>query len=310
MDCANHSGVGSTAFCQNCGKPLCQACVRSASGGQIFCEPCMTAWQSAQHPFVAPPMGEPNPVAAAALGIIPGVGAMYNGQFIKGFVHVFVFAVLVTLAGHHGIFGLFIPAWIIYQSFEAYHVARARRDGTPLPDPLGLNEVNSWFYPAGRAHHPGQPGSAPGTAGSAPGFGATASGTTGPVVAGTGAAGTGPANPYRAPFQNPYPPPGAYQSAQWQTPYQGPGGSAGPAGTDPSAGGPGYPPMPPVPPMHWRRPEPIGAVILIALGVLFLLNRIDWLSGRVFEYSWPLVLIGLGVWMIVRRMGDVRGGQK
>jgi hypothetical protein len=68
--------------------------------------------------------------------------------------------------------------------------------------------------------------------------------------------------------------------------------------------------MPPVPPMHWRRPEPIGAVILIALGVLFLLNRIDWLSGRVFEYSWPLVLIGLGVWMIVRRMGDVRGGQK
>jgi TM2 domain-containing membrane protein YozV len=306
MDCADHSGVSSTAFCQNCGKPLCQACVRSAPGGQIFCEPCITAWQSAQRPFVAAPIGEPNPVVAAALGIIPGVGAMYNGQFIKGFVHVFVFAVLVTLAGHHGIFGLFIPAWIIYQVFEAYHVARARRDGAPLPDPLGLNEVNSWFYPAGRAPHPGQPGSAPGTTG----FGTPGSG---PAGFGPGTAGTGPASTYQAPFQNPYPPPGANQPGEWQSTYQGPG--AGPAGgtgigPDPSAGGPGYPTMPPVPPMYWRRPEPIGAVVLIALGLLFLLNRIDWLSGRIFEYSWPLVLIGLGVWMIVRRMGDVHGGQK
>lgn len=290
MDCANHSGVTSTAFCQNCGKPLCQACVRSAPGGQIFCEPCITAWQSAQHPFVASSFGEPNPAVAAALGIIPGVGAMYNGQFIKGFVHVFVFAVLVTLAGHHGIFGLFIPAWIIYQVFEAYHVARARRDGTPLPDPLGLNEINSWFYPAGRAQHPGHPGSGPGT----PVSGAT----------GTGTAGTGPAGTYQTPFQNPYPPQGASQPGEWQSTYQ------GPAEADPSVGGPGYPQMPPVPPMYWRRPEPVGAVVLIALGLLFLLNRIDWLSGRIFEYSWPLVLIGLGVWMIVRRMGDVGGGQR
>lgn len=304
MDCANHSGVSSTAFCQNCGKPLCQACVRSAPGGQIFCEPCMTAWQSTQHTFVATPIGEPNPVVAAALGVIPGVGAMYNGQFIKGFVHVFVFAVLVTLAGHHGIFGLFIPAWIIYQVFEAYHVARARRDGTPLPDPLGLNEVNSWFYPSGRTQHPGQPGPIPRTTGlGTPGPGSAGFGPSNP-----GTAGTGPASPYQAPYQNPYLPPGTNQPGEWQSTYQGPG--AGPAGTDPSTGGPGYPPMPPIPPMHWRRPEPIGAVVLIALGLLFLLNRIDWLSGRIFEYSWPLVLIGLGVWMIVRRVGGVQGGQR
>jgi TM2 domain-containing membrane protein YozV len=296
MDCANHSGVTSTAFCQNCGKPLCQACVRSAPGGQIFCEPCMTAWQSAQHPFAAASIGEPNPVLAALLGIIPGVGAMYNGQFIKGFVHVFVFAVLVTMAGHHGIFGLFIPAWILYQSFEAYHVARARRDGTPVPDPLGLNEVNSWFYPAGRAHHPG-------SAQQGPAYGPGAAGP-----AGTATPGMGPASSYQAPYANPYPPQGAYSAGGWQTPYQGPAGTAGtdPSRIDPTTGAP----MPPTPPMHWRRPEPIGAVILIALGLLFLLNRIDWLSGRVFEYSWPLVLIGLGVWMIVRRMEDAQGRQK
>ena len=66
------------------------------------------------------------------------------------------------------------------------------------------------------------------------------------------------------------------------------------------------PPIPPVPPIHWRRREPVGAIVLIALGILFLLGQFDWFSGRVFEFSWPVVLIGLGVWMIVRRMGDSR----
>ena len=32
MDCVNHSGVNATAFCQNCGKPLCQACVANGRG--------------------------------------------------------------------------------------------------------------------------------------------------------------------------------------------------------------------------------------------------------------------------------------
>ena len=54
------------------------------------------------------------------LGLIPGVGAMYNGQFFKGLIHVVIFAVLVSMAHISGIFGIFIPAWILYQSFEAY----------------------------------------------------------------------------------------------------------------------------------------------------------------------------------------------
>lgn len=65
--------------------------------------------------------------------------------------------------------------------------------------------------------------------------------------------------------------------------------------------------MPPVPPMHWRRREPIGAIILIAMGLLFLLGQFDWFSGRMFEYTWPVLLIGLGVWLIVRRMQDAQG---
>ena len=86
--------------------------------------------------------GEPNPGLAALLGLIPGVGAMYNGQYAKGVVHLIVFAILVSLADEHGIFGLFIAGWVCYQVIEAHHTARARRDGTPLPNPFGLNDLS------------------------------------------------------------------------------------------------------------------------------------------------------------------------
>jgi hypothetical protein len=42
-------------------------------------------------------------------------------------------------------------AWVLYQSFEAFHTAKASRDGLPLPDPFGLNEVGSWLNWAGTA---------------------------------------------------------------------------------------------------------------------------------------------------------------
>jgi len=286
MDCVNHSGTSATAYCQNCGKALCANCVRNAPGGQILCEPCWTAWHAVQPPFVPSYAGTgmPNPVLAAILGIIPGVGAMYNGQFLKGLVHVFIFAVLVSTASRYGIFGLFIAAWVLYQVFEAYHVACARRDGQPLPDPLGLNEISNWLNPAGRHQNPGQPGVGPNPAN------------------------PNPAGQYQTPYQGP----------SWQSPYAGGGvptgaGYGNPGVPNPGAPDPGFPPVPPIPPappLYWRRKEPIGAVILIGLGLMFLLGQLDLFSGRVFEFTWPLMLIGLGVWLVVRRYQDSQGGPR
>ena len=196
MDCVNHSGVNATAYCQNCGKALCSACVRGASGGQIFCEPCWMGWQASQVPFVVPPAGAPSPGLAAFLGLIPGVGAMYNGQFIKGLVHVFIFAVLVSAAHVYGIFGLFIAGWVCYQVFEAYHTAKARRDGEPLPDPLGLNEIGNWFT-SGRPQPPPPPGSASRSRG-------WRAGACGPVPgAGPGAVSTSVPGPIRNALSDP-----------------------------------------------------------------------------------------------------------
>jgi TM2 domain-containing membrane protein YozV len=336
MDCVNHSSVPATAYCQNCGKALCPTCTRTAPGGQVFCAPCFTAWHSAQNPFFIGQPGAPSPQLAAVLGVIPGVGAMYNGQFLKGLVHVMIFAVLISASHLFHAFGLLIFGWICYQVFDAYHTAKARRDGEPLPDPLGLNDVGNWFGMSPRA-----PGWTPPPANpAAPDAGSGASsGLGGATPASPGQAGSYQAGAYQAPFQAPYQTAsqapyeapfqtpsqapfeapnaqGTHQQAEWQAPYQGPYQNPGatPYGTTPPPGpnpyGAGFPPVPPIPPMHWRRREPVGAIILIALGLLFLLDKIDFLSGRVFAYSWPLALIGLGVWLIVRRMGESQGGPK
>ena len=283
MDCVNHTGVSATAYCQSCGKALCASCVRHAAGGQILCEPCWTSWHTYQQPFVMPPAGSPNPIVAAILGLIPGVGAMYNGQFLKGLIHVVIFAVLVSATHVSGIFGLLIAGWVCYQVFEAYHTASARREGRPLPDPLGLNEIGTWLG-VGRGMPQGM------------NMGQPPVGTIDPNQPGPNpAAGYQP--PYQAPYQTPY-----------QAPYQG--------FTPPASGftDPGVPPIPPVPPvplvppMSWRRREPIGAIVLIGLGVLFLLGQLDIFSGRLIHFFWPLLLIGLGVWLIVRRIEDSKGG--
>jgi len=287
MDCVNHSGVTATAFCQNCGKALCPNCVRNGAGGQILCEPCWVAWQNVPNPFIAPPMGGPNPSAAAVLGLIPGVGAMYNGQYFKGLIHVVIFVVIISITTHFGLFGLFIPAWILYQSFEAFHTAKAIREGQPIPDPLGLNEVSNWLNLGGKPPYPPQAGPAGANPGAGPGG-------VYPPPYGT---------PYQAAYQAPYQAPG--QPPYGAAPYPPPFTPAAGAPVDPAA-----PPVPPPPQAYWRRKEPIGAIVLIGLGLLFLLGQLDEIGGRIFQFSWPLLLIGLGVWLVVRRMGETQGGQK
>jgi hypothetical protein len=288
MDCVNHSGVAATAFCQNCGKALCQNCVRKAAGGQMLCESCFAAWRTVPPVFTPGFHSGPNPATAAVLGLIPGVGAMYNGQFLKGLAHLFIFAILVSASDHFSVLGFLVAGWIFYQSFEAYHVAKARREGTPIPDPLGLNEIGNWFNPGHNNHPP--PGAVP------------------PFNPADPAA-TAQAGQPQTPFESPY-----KDRTQWTSPFQGSAATS----ADPAVGqgfsGPGIPPVPPVPPvpppMFWRRKEPIGAIILIALGILLLLGQLDLLSGRVFELGWPLMLIALGLFLIIRRMQGPQGGGK
>jgi TM2 domain-containing membrane protein YozV len=81
-----------------------------------------------------------HPVLALLLGLIPGVGAIYNGQYAKGLVHTVVFGLLVSTivnshdGGMEALLGIMIGAWVFYMAFEAYHTARKRRFGVTVEE--------------------------------------------------------------------------------------------------------------------------------------------------------------------------------
>jgi hypothetical protein len=93
--------------------------------------------------------GGASPEAAFLLGLIPGVGAIYNAEYFKAALHLIIFATLVTLAdgtGYSGetIFGFLAFGFFVYMPFEAYYTAKKRklaREGINLITPFDqLNE--------------------------------------------------------------------------------------------------------------------------------------------------------------------------
>jgi hypothetical protein len=160
------------------------------------------------------------------LGFIPGVGAMYNGQFMKGFIHVVLFVMLiVATANFSGFFGILIGFAVLYMAFDAYKTAEAKRLGLPLPDPLGLDRL---FGLQEGQHTPSA---------SAP---VAASGVT--------RAATG----QEAPADH----------------------------------------------------IPVGAIVLIGLGVILLLGNVINFSIHKF---WPVILIAVGLWIAYKRLAPGAG---
>jgi len=156
MNCANHPDIPAVAYCRACGKPLCQSCQRTAQG-TIYCEEHIPAERTvdadAAHagsspwtamPAAGPPVHRPDlgasPGLAFLLGFIPGVGAIYNGQYAKGLIHVVVLGLLISIASSgvsndfSGLIGLMIAAWFFYMAFEAYHTAKKRQLGMPVDE--------------------------------------------------------------------------------------------------------------------------------------------------------------------------------
>ncbi len=303
------------AFCQNCGKSLDPETVRRV-GTAVYCEPCLearvhgagyapgapppadTAWQwGAGSPKGWTPGAGPNPGLAALLGLIPGVGAMYNEQYAKGVVHLGIFAVIIMFTHISGIFILFVFGWIAYMSIEAHHTAKARRDGTPLPNPFGFNDIGERMgfgaaWPA--ADVKGAARDAVNTA--AETINAAASNFNRPPVPPPtpGAATWGaPTDAYNQPYTYPNPNPMPPVNSPYAPPYS-PVSSAVP---------PYAPYVPaPIPPQPAR--FPMGAVWLIGLGSFFLLSSLHVFSAIPGEAVVGTILLGVGAWVFFRRMTE------
>jgi hypothetical protein len=191
MKCAVHVDVDATGYCRNCGKALCPQCTRDVKGA-LYCEECLGRLVA-----TAPrTSGGSNPGIACALGFIPGLGAVYNGEYIKALIHIAVFGGIIAMLSAdvsdatQAIFGIFLAAFYLYMPLDAYRVAKARQQG----------EAVSPLFEA-------------------------ASGN-----------------------------------------------------------------------------RPMGAFVLIALGVLFLLGNFGLLRSEWIARGWPVALIAVGAWMLIRRV--------
>jgi hypothetical protein len=158
-------------YCRACGKPLDEASVRNAHG-TIYCEehipmqqqtvppipiPAPAPESAYASPYTAavPPPGtnhDASPGLAFILGLIPGVGAIYNGQYAKGLVHVVIIGLIISVLsndaarGFEPLVGLMLGAFFFYMAFEAYHTARRRQLG------LVVDEFSSLFPMRGGAN--------------------------------------------------------------------------------------------------------------------------------------------------------------
>jgi hypothetical protein len=110
--------------------------------------PLLHAAPSPYAPSQPPPLPKADqsvsPPLAFMLGFIPGVGAVYNGQYAKGLLHVVIFGSIISILssgaaqGFVPLFGLMIPTFVFYMAFEAYHTAKKRRDGEMVDEFSGL----------------------------------------------------------------------------------------------------------------------------------------------------------------------------
>ena len=169
MKCAVHPEVDATGFCRNCGKAMCADCARPVRD-VLYCENCLATGMGmpapqpppaggnnpyAQPGYVPPPSplppaplpGRPSTAIAFMLGLFPGLGAVYNGEYNKALVHLVIFIALIFglvnaansddfSAGAVTVLALLLAGFVFYMAFDGMRVAQAKSAGETINDPL------------------------------------------------------------------------------------------------------------------------------------------------------------------------------
>jgi hypothetical protein len=161
MNCAVHPEAEASGYCRNCGKPMCANCVRPVKD-VFYCEDCLARVMSvsATTPVAVaatgadvPPLGIPvpqipppntagNPGIAFLLGLVPGLGAIYNGEYNKALIHIVAFAAIIVGlssdvgAGADVALSFVLAGFIFYMAIDAMRTVKARNSGEVIHDPL------------------------------------------------------------------------------------------------------------------------------------------------------------------------------
>jgi hypothetical protein len=148
MTCAVHTDREATGYCRHCGKALCPECTREVRGA-LYCEDCLANQLAGQlssaNPGAAAAPRDTNPALAATLGFIPGLGAVYNGEYTKALIQVVIFGGLIAIhnsemgdmnSGSMAFVHIALACFYFYMPIDSYRVAKARRTGQAEPSPL------------------------------------------------------------------------------------------------------------------------------------------------------------------------------
>lgn len=134
---------------------MCPACVRPVQD-VFYCEECLAkvvglaptpravtpeGVSASALPAPLPP-GQGSAVLAFLLGLIPGLGAIYNGEYNKALLHIVIFAGIIlgiTLDLGEGAQAVLICALVVfpfYMAIDAVRTLRAKQTGENYQDPL------------------------------------------------------------------------------------------------------------------------------------------------------------------------------
>ncbi len=125
MKCHYHPDLDSVKICSTCSRSLCQSCAHSIKG-RVLCTNCLVAGAEFAALATSPRLANYSPPRAALFAVIPGIGAVYNQQYVKAVQHFAVFAALVLIADRGPeIFGFAAFAFWIFTIVDAYRSAQS-----------------------------------------------------------------------------------------------------------------------------------------------------------------------------------------
>jgi len=149
MKCTYHPEVDSREFCGTCSKALCAECSHQIKG-KVFCQDCLVRgaeWAAAVKDLRIP---SDAPKRAALLSLIPGIGAVYNGEYQKAITQFAVFAALSIMGDSvNGVFGFGAVVFLIFTMFDSYRTAETKlrlrlQQGAASESPAKDRTVAAW----------------------------------------------------------------------------------------------------------------------------------------------------------------------
>jgi hypothetical protein len=125
MKCAYHPEAESQELCSACNKFLCAECAHKIKG-KAYCQDCLIEGAEWAATFKGLKLPSDAPRRAALCAIIPGLGAVYNNEYLKAVTYFSVWTALAIMGSRiHGVFVFASIVFVLYTMFDAYRSAEA-----------------------------------------------------------------------------------------------------------------------------------------------------------------------------------------